>query len=263
MPNRLFLLAALLLLAPLARAAEADIVVYGGTAAGVMASIQAAKMGKTVILVEPSAHIGGLTSGGLGYTDSGDKRGVGGLSLEFYRRVKKHYDRPEAWKFGKREDYKNYRPADDAMWTFEPHVAEQILREMLVEHKVDVVTAQLTGMVHDDKRILWIAAGGKTYAAAVFIDATYEGDLMRFASVTYAIGREPNAKYGETLNGVQKAKNTHNHRFTVKVGEPKDAEAAKAGTKLAGQTFVASFLVYRSRATTSKLKERRGASGSG
>ena len=233
MPNRLFLLAALLLFAPLTRAAEADICVYGGTAAGVTASIQAAKMGKTVILVEPSAHIGGLTSGGLGYTDSGDKRGVGGLSLEFYRRVKKHYDRPEAWTREKAEDYKLYRAKEDAMWTFEPSVAERILREMLTEQKITVVTGQRLdrgsgGVTLDGKRITGFrTTTGEAYTAKMFIDATYEGDLMAAAGVSYTVGREANAKYKETLNGVQRARNVHGHRFTAKVdpfvtpGDPK------------------------------------------
>src|SRR5687767_15759173 len=97
-----------------------DVCVYGGTAGGVAAAVQTARMGKSVVLIEPSKHIGGLTSGGLGWTDSGDKAAVGGIAREFYQRVKKHYDRPEAWMFQKREDYKLYRAAEDAMWTFEP-----------------------------------------------------------------------------------------------------------------------------------------------
>ena len=201
--------------------ADTDVCVYGGTAGGVAAAIQAARMGKSVVLIEPSKHIGGLTSGGLGWTDSGDKRAVGGIAREFYQRVKKHYDRPEAWKFGKRDEYKSYRPDEDAMWTFEPHMAERILRDMLNEHKVEVVTGEsLEGVRQQiaDKRILAITSvAGNTYAAKLFIDATYEGDLMKWAGVSYAVGREPNAKYGETLNGVQKAKNTHNHRFIVNV----------------------------------------------
>src|SRR6476620_5757742 len=133
---------AALFFAASACAADYDVCVYGGNAAGVAAAIQCARMGKSVVLIEPSKHIGGLTSGGLGYTDSGDKAAIGGIAREFYQRVKKHYDNPAAWKYGKREDYKLYRPADDAMWTFEPHVTEQILREMLKEAKVEVVTGE-------------------------------------------------------------------------------------------------------------------------
>jgi hypothetical protein len=210
-----------------------DVVVYGGTAAGVTAAIQAAKMEKSVVLVEPSQHIGGLTSGGLGYTDSGNKAVIGGLARDFYRRVKKHYDQPGAWKYGKREQYKQYRPAADAMWTFEPKVAERILREMLAEHKVPVVLGERLdrapgkGVKLAGKRITAIVTeSGKEYAGAVFIDATYEGDLMAAAGVSYTVGREPNAKYGETLNGVER-RYSRSHRFVVKVdpytrpGDPK------------------------------------------
>jgi FAD dependent oxidoreductase len=223
-----------LLIAPRAFAADFDVCVYGGTAGGVAAAIQTARMGKTVVLIEPSKHIGGMTSGGLGFTDSGDKAAVGGIAREFYQRVKKHYDRPEAWKYGKRDDYKLYRPGDDAMWTFEPHVAEQILRDMLTEHKVALV---LDERMKESGGVGRISAtgpigsiemqSGQKYQAKIFIDATYEGDLMAAAKVSYTVGREPNSKYGETLNGVQKAKNTHNHRFVVnvdpfvKAGDPK------------------------------------------
>ena len=214
-------------------AADYDVCVYGGTSAGVAAAVQTARMGKSVVVIEPSKHIGGLTSGGLGWTDSGEKGAVGGISREFYQRVKKHYDDPAAWTLEKREGYKFYREKDDAMWTFEPHVAEKILRAMLDEHKVKVVEGErldrsAKGIVLDGKRITSIkTVAGHTYSAKVFIDATYEGDLMALAGVSYTVGREANAQYGEKLNGVQKAQNVHNHRFTVKVdpyvkaGDPK------------------------------------------
>ncbi|HVK17541.1 MAG TPA: FAD-dependent oxidoreductase [Fimbriiglobus sp.] len=232
-PRRLALLVlALLALTTPAPAADYDVVIYGGTSAGVAAAIQSARMGKTVVMIEPSQHVGGLTTGGLGMTDSGNKAVIGGLAREFYQRVKKHYDRPEAWKFEKRERYKSYRPDEDAMWTFEPHIAEKLLREMLDEHKVPVVLGErldrAKGVKLDGKRITSIATeSGKTFAGKVFIDATYEGDLLAAAGVSYTVGREPNAKYGETLNGVQRKGNIHNHRFVVKVdpfvkpGDPK------------------------------------------
>lgn len=216
--------------------ADTDVCVYGGTAGGVAAAIQAARMGKSVVLIEPSKHIGGLTSGGLGFTDSGNKAAIGGIAREFYQRVKKHYDDPKAWKYGKREDYKLYRPADDAMWTFEPHVAEQILRKMLKEAKVEVVTGERLNNVWlyaDSNRITEITTkSGTKYRAKMYIDATYEADLTEAAGVPFAIGREPNAEYGETLNGVEKAKNQHNHRFTVKV-DP----FVKPGDKSSGLLF--------------------------
>src|SRR5262245_993377 len=120
--RRFLSLAALLLASAPASAADFDVVVYGGNASGAAAAVQAVKMGKSVVLIEPGRHIGGLTSGGLGWTDSGDKRVIGGISREFYQRVKKHYDDPKAWVHEKQEGYKFYRKDEDAMWTFEPKV---------------------------------------------------------------------------------------------------------------------------------------------
>ncbi len=202
-----------------------DLVIYGGTSSGVAAAIQAVRMGKSVIVIEPGEHLGGLTSGGLGWTDSGNKDVVGGISREFYQRVKRHYDRPSAWKHEKPEQYRRYRPGDDAMWTFEPHVAEKIYRGWLAELGVPVVYGQRLdrddGVGLQESLPPTIASirmeSGQTYRGKIFIDATYEGDLMASSGVSFAIGREANAKYGETLNGVQKAKNNHNHRFVVKV----------------------------------------------
>lgn len=228
-PLPLLLLSAWLLpnMAPAAQAQEtmdADVVIYGGTSAGVSAAVQTARMGKTVVLIEPSAHIGGLTTGGLGWTDSGNKAVIGGIAREFYQRVKKHYDQPTAWKYEKPEQYKLYRKDDDAMWTFEPHVAEKIMRAMLAELKVPVFYRERLdrtagkGVVLQDRQLRAIRMeSGKTFRGQVFIDATYEGDLMAAAGVSYTVGREANAKYRETLNGVQRTKNIHNHRFLVKV----------------------------------------------
>ncbi len=217
---RTILVASALLFVPALRAA--DIVVYGGTSAGVAAAIQAKRMGKSLVLIEPTKHVGGLTSGGLGWTDSGNKAVVGGISREFYRRVKMHYDKPAAWKHEKQADYKFYRKDDDAMWTFEPKVAERILREMLAEAKVDLVEGEqldrAKGVKLNGNSIISIAMeSGRTFEGKMFIDATYEGDLMAAAKVSYAVGREANVKYEETLNGIARAWNKHNHRFTVKV----------------------------------------------
>jgi hypothetical protein len=236
--TRLTLLAALVLIPR--SFADTDVCVYGGTAGGVVAAIQAARMGKSVVLIEPSKHIGGLTSGGLGFTDSGDKAAVGGIAREFYQRVKTWYDAPNAWRYGRREDYKNYRPADDAMWTFEPYAAEHILRGFTSDHRDRIVVypgerldRSDRGVLLDGRRIKAIRMGsGLEFAAKVFIDATYEGDLMKGAGISYAVGREPNSKYGETLNGVEKAKNLHNHRFIVKV-DP----FLKPGDKTSGLLF--------------------------
>ena len=194
-----------------------DLVIYGNSSAGVIAGIQARRDGLDVIVTGPDKHLGGLTAGGLGWTDSGNKDAVGGLSREFYRRVKAHYDKPEAWKHQRPEDYSRYDPKSDAMWVFEPHVAETVFEEMAAE--ADLV-------IHRDK---WLDRGkgvtvrknriteirmldGTAYRSRIFMDAGYEGDLMAAAGVSFAVGREPNSRYGETLNGVQ-TRNAVSHQF--------------------------------------------------
>ena len=201
-----------------------DVVVYGATSAGIGAAVQVARMGRRVVLVEPGRHVGGLTTSGLGWTDSGNKAVVGGISREFYRRIKKHYDDPAAWTFGRREQYARYRANDDAMWTFEPHVAEAVFLAMLGEAGVPVVFGERLnrapgeGVQFDGGRITGIRMeSGTVFAGSMFVDATYEGDLMAAAGVSYTVGREGNRQYGETINGVQKARNQWNHRFVTPV----------------------------------------------
>ena len=207
-----------------------DVVVYGGTSAGVAAAVQAKRMGKTAIIVCPDKHLGGLTAGGLGWTDSGRKEAVGGISREFYQRIKKHYDKAEAWIYQKPEEYSRYRPNDDAMWVFEPQVAEQTFEDLVAEYKIPVHRDQWlkrkAGVTKDGSRIVSITMlSGKTYRGKMFIDATYEGDLMAGAGVSYYVGREGNDVYGETLNGVQ-TRNATKHQFEkpvdpyIKLGEP-------------------------------------------
>lgn len=207
-----------------------DVVIYGGTSAAVATAVQARRMDKTVIIVCPEKHLGGLTAGGLGWTDSGRKEAVGGFSREFYQRVKKHYDKPEAWTFQKSEDYSRYRPDDDAMWVFEPHIAEQTFEQLVDEYEIPVHRDQWlnrkNGVEKAGSRIVSITMlSGKTYHGKIFIDATYEGDLMAGAGISYHVGREGNDVYGETLNGVQ-TKNATKHQFEkpvdpyIRPGEP-------------------------------------------
>ncbi len=199
---------------------QADVVVYGGTVAGVTAAVQAARMGKSVVLIEPGRHIGGMTSGGLGCTDIGNKRAIGGIAREFYQRVYRHYVDAGAWNRETRAHYvaRAKRFVDgDTMWAFEPHVAEAILRAMLAEAGVPLVCGErldLTRGVHKGgTRIAEVVMeSGRSYGGRVFIDATYEGDLMAKAGVRYAIGREANAAFGETLNGVQ-TRHALKHQF--------------------------------------------------
>ncbi|WP_406693910.1 FAD-dependent oxidoreductase [Singulisphaera sp. Ch08] len=194
-----------------------DVVVYGGTSAGIGAAVQASRMGKSVIVVAPEVHLGGLTSGGLGWTDSGLKEAVGGLALEYYRRVKDHYDKPENWKQQKPEEYRLYHRKDDAIWAFEPHIAEQVFEELVAESKFPVDRNEWLdrekGVTKEGTKIVAIRTlSGKTYRGKVFIDATYEGDLMASAGVTFTVGREANSKYGETMNGVQ-TRRAVSHQF--------------------------------------------------
>src|SRR6516164_6911579 len=121
-----------------------DIVVYGATSGGISAAVQAARMGKNIVLLEPGKHLGGLTSGGLGATDIGNKKAIGGIAREFYQRIKKHYANDANWKYEKRAHFKGpgHDPKDDAAWTFEPHVAENIYRDMLKEHDVPIVLGE-------------------------------------------------------------------------------------------------------------------------
>jgi hypothetical protein len=217
-------------------AATYDIVVYGGTSGGVTAAIQAARMGKTVVLIEPTKFLGGLTTGGLGATDIGNKRAIGGMSREFYQNIFKHYQNDAAWKQQTREEYYARRPhggagSEDTMWTFEPHVATKVYDDMIAAAKVPVAFGERLdlkkGVKKDGARITQIVMeSGKVFAGKMFIDATYEGDLMAKAGVSYHVGREANATYGETINGVQVG-HARSHQFTKQVdpyvvpGDPK------------------------------------------
>lgn len=193
---------------------RSDILVYGGTSAAVVAAVQAKRMGKSVVLLTPDKHLGGMTSSGLGWTDLGDKRTIGGLSREFFQRVYEHYQSDTAWKQQRREDFggaaQGTSATDDeskTMWVFEPHVAEGIFNRWIEENNIPVVHGRLDLQAGVAKRGPHIEAirteDGRVFAANVFIDATYEGDLMSKAGVRYAVGRESNRTYGETLNGIQ------------------------------------------------------------
>jgi FAD dependent oxidoreductase len=204
-----------------------DVVVYGATSAGVVAAVQARRLGKSVVIVGPDRHLGGLSSGGLGFTDTGNKAVIGGLSREFYQRIWQHYDRAEAWRWQKREEYGNKgqgTPAIDGaqrtMWIFEPHVAEQVFEDLVAEHRIPVHRDEwldrASGVVKNGPRIVSIRMlSGRTFTGRVFIDATYEGDLMASAGVDYHVGRESQAAYGEKWNGVQTGVLHHRHHFGV------------------------------------------------
>jgi len=223
----------------LANAAEiiqVDICIYGGTAGGVAAAMQATRMGKTAVLAEFSPHLGGMTAGGLGATDIGNKGAIGGIAREFYHRVAQHYARDDVWRFESRDEFFQKRGGrstiaelkspDATMWTFEPQVARNILFAMINEAKVPVYFEQrLATVKQKGGRITeTVMENGRIYRAKMFIDATYEGDLMAKAGVSFTVGREANARFGETLNGVRGE--TPHHQFLaavdpyVKRGDP-------------------------------------------
>ncbi len=207
---------------------SADIVIYGGTSAAIAAAVQAKKMGASVIVVSPDKHLGGLSSGGLGWTDSGRKETIGGVSRDFYHRIFQHYEKEESWKWQKRGEYGNKgqgTPAIDGAnrttWVFEPHAAENVFEGWVKEFGITVVRDawldRENGVTLEDGKIKSIRTlDGKTYSGKTFIDTTYEGDLMAAAKVPYIVGRESAAQYNETLNGNQPVK-TLKHQFDFPV----------------------------------------------
>ncbi len=202
-----------------------DLVIYGGTSAGTIAAVQAKQLGKSVIIVCPDNHLGGLTSSGLGMTDTGNKAVIGGLARDFYHRVWKEYQKPETWRWQKRDEYKGKgqgTAADDGefktMWVFEPHVAEKVYEDYIREYGIPVDRDQWldrkNGVTKTGAQINSISMlSGKTYAGKIFMDATYEGDLLAAAGVDYHVGREANSVYGEQWNGVQVGILYHQHHF--------------------------------------------------
>ncbi len=204
---------------------SADVIIYGGTSAAVTAAVQVVRMEKSVIIVSPDIHPGGMSSSGLGFTDTGNKEVIGGLAREFYQLIYDHYQKPEAWKWQKQSEYGNRgqgSPAIDGekrtMWIFEPHVAEKAFEKMIADNKItafrDEWLERETGVMKKEGQIRSIKTlSGKVFKGKIFIDATYEGDLMAATGVTYTIGREANRVYNEKWNGVQKGVFHHGHYF--------------------------------------------------
>lgn len=195
----LYLLMPILTIASLQRSSaqqpahkDYDICIYGGTSSGVIAAYTAAKLGKTVLLIEPGTHLGGMSSGGLGLTDIGNKYAISGLALDFYRRIGRHYGKFE-------------------QWVFEPHVAENLFNDYIKRAKVEVLYEnRLAGVTKSGNLIREITLEStrkkmpdQKVKAKMFIDCSYEGDLMAKAGVSYTVGREANELYKETFNGVQ------------------------------------------------------------
>ena len=204
---------------------QADVIIYGGTSAAVASAVQVTRMGKSVIMVSPDVHLGGLSSGGLGFTDTGNKKVIGGISREFYQKIYNHYQKENAWKWQNKEEYGNQgqgTPAIDGdkrtMWIFEPHAAEEVFEDFVKEHDIRIFRDEWldreNGLVKEDGKIVsFKTLSDKTFRGKMFIDATYEGDLMAAAGVSYHVGREANSVYNENWNGVQTGVLHHHHYF--------------------------------------------------
>jgi len=253
---------------------ELDVVVYGGSSGGIAAAIQTARLGKRVVLIEPSTWLGGLTTGGLGATDIGNKQAIGGIAREFYARIWDYYDDPSRWTRETRDEYlarraDRQKSGEPTMWTFEPHAADEVFADMLREAAVTVVRNERLnrrdGVHKTGSRIDGVTMeSGRTFRGRMYIDATYEGDLMAAAGVDYHVGREPAARYDESLNGVQVGRAVK-HQFIKQIDPyviPGDAssgllegiDATGPGEEFAGDHRVQT---YNFRLCTTDVPENR------
>ena len=210
-----------LLSARLCAATESyEIVVYGGTSGGVIAAVQAAKSGRSVVLISPTPHLGGLTTSGLGWTDLGRSSILGGLSREFYHRIYLHYQNDSAWNWQNKnlgmpgQGAPAFNATTQVASVFEPKVAKAVFQSLIDEHDVPVITGRLDlahGVVMSGNRIQKIRLeDGREFAGHIFMDASYEGDLLPGAGVSHTIGREANSTHREDYNGIQSARATKN-----------------------------------------------------
>jgi hypothetical protein len=203
----------------------ADVVIYGGTSAAVTAAVQVAQMGKKVVVVSPDIHLGGLSASGLGWTDTGDKSVIGGLARDFYHRLYLHYQQAASWRWQDPSEYGNKGQGNVAidgdqrtMWIFEPHAAEMVFDQLVEENDISLYRNEWldrdAGVQMKGNSIKSIQTlNGKVFRGRVFVDATYEGDLMAAAGVSCHVGREGCDVYGEKWNGVQTGVLHHGHYF--------------------------------------------------
>lgn len=231
----------------------ADVVIYGGTSAAVTAAVQVAKMGKKVVVVSPDKHLGGLSASGLGWTDTGDKSVIGGLARNFYHRLYLHYQKQESWQWQEASEYGNKGQGNVAidgdnrtMWIFEPHAAELVFDQLIEENDIGIYREEWLdrdgGVSMNGTRIKSIQTlSGKVFEGRVFIDATYEGDLMAAAGISYHVGREGCDAYGEKWNGVQTGVLHHGHHFKKDIspyiipGDPGSGVLPKISTEDPGE----------------------------
>ncbi|EMI20792.1 secreted protein, putative xanthan lyase, partial [Rhodopirellula maiorica SM1] len=185
---------------PSQAATEADVIVYGSTPGGFCAAIAAAREGASVIMLEPTDHVGGVNTGGLCFSDSNQtvRSTVMGLFDEWHRRIQQDYKSR-----GITLPY-DVSVKDQSKWSYEPHVAARVTQQMLDEAKVTVLTERvLESVAKEGAKITTLHTNAGDFSAKVFIDGTYEGDLMAAAGVSWTIGREGKSEYGESLAGKQ------------------------------------------------------------
>jgi len=206
---------------------ETDVCIYGSTPSGIAAAVQAARMGKSVVIVTPDKHLGGMSSSGLGFADTGKTAVIGGIAREFHQRIWQHYENPKAWHWQAREKYGNQGQGTQAkddegktMWVFEPSAAEKVFESFIKEHNIPVYRDEwldrANGVQKNGANISQITMlSGKKFAAKMFLDTTYEADLLAAAGVDYHVGREAQGVYGEKWNGVQSGVLHHRHHFGV------------------------------------------------
>jgi hypothetical protein len=255
----------------------ADVIVYGGTSAAITTAVQVSRMGKSVIIVSPDKHLGGMSSSGLGFTDTGNKAVIGGLAREFYQLIYQHYQKPESWNWQKQSEYGNTgqgNPAIDGenrtQWIFEPHVAEEAFEHMIKSNNIQVYREEFLdrekGVIKKDSRITSIKTlSGKVFKAKMFVDDTYEGDLMASAGVKYTVGREANSIYNEEWNGVQKNVFHHGHYFKDKIdpykipGDPSSGLLPRISSEKPGENGTGDKKVqaYCFRLCLTKLSENK------
>jgi hypothetical protein len=194
-----------------------DICVYGETSSGVMAAVEAGRKGKSVVLISTNNHVGGMATSGLTATDLNNFRAAGGITREFFQRIYTYYKNPSAWKNQDRDAFfeaskkRTFTGKNDSLrmqWVYESHVGELVMKQMLTQANVNVVYNERLdlkkGVTKKNAAITSILMeSGKRFTASIFIDATYEGDLMATAGVSHMVGRESNSVYNETLNGIR------------------------------------------------------------
>lgn len=228
-----------------------DVVVYGASPAGITASVQAARMGQSVVLIEPTRHLGGMTTSGATSTDPKLAHVVGGIAREFHENLWTWYADDSRWLWEKRGDFAGFTPSiiepdNKRMWACEPHVAERVFDDLLRRAKVHVILGQPLGVSEgvqkDGPRIISIQVkNGTSYKGKAFVDATYEGDLMASAGVTHRLGRETNAEYGETFNGIRAvADNSNWEKWKldpyVTAGKPNSGTLTDVRSELPGES---------------------------